>query len=131
MRTGKFFYFTIKGNGFDPLFLAKAVELPCDVFFKDEISTHDLLKKEIKQKSTRWIYKDIDQSETKIGGFLTKNLKIIVKKLSILSEYIEDKDNEAKIELVVYSENKTDLVLNKSQIRLINKIGVGISISFC
>lgn len=126
----KFFRFSIKGDDINPEEIRDMISLPCDIYRKDEVIEKQYLEKVyIKQKTNRWVYSDEAYRGSRLDGFLTKNLLLIESKLPLLKRWI--KSAECKMELVVYAGNKTDIQLNRKQIALIEKIGVGICISFC
>lgn len=126
----KFFRFSIKGDDINPEEIRDMISLPCDIYRKDEVIEKQYSKKVyIKQKTNRWVYSDEAYRGSRLDGFLTKNLLLIESKLPLLKRWINSA--ECKMELVVYAGNKTDIQLNRKQIALIEKIGVGICISFC
>jgi len=129
MRTGKFFRFTIKGDNLDPVALKEAAGLPCGVFIKGETIEAGILKREVVQKINRWVYHTEAQDETKVEAFLTKNLEVIVSKIQILKEFANQ--NEAILELIVYADNHTDLLLSRKHIKLLSEIDIDLDISFC
>ena len=129
MRISKYFRFTIKGDDLNPNIIKDTVNLPCDIFIKDEMTVTGILKTEILQKTNRWVYRAELNGESSVNAFLTKHLETISRELYILKKYIEKFDS--KIEIIIYAGNKTDINLSLKQIRLLNNIGVPFSISFC
>ncbi|MCL2632829.1 MAG: DUF4279 domain-containing protein [Coriobacteriia bacterium] len=129
MKIYKFFRFTIKGDELDPNAVKEAVSLPCDVFFKGEtVISQDYLFEHY-QITNRWLYSDELLGKSSVRVFLTKQLETINKNLPELREFLDKYDSN--MELVLYAENKTDITLTLKQIRLLEKIGVEFSISFC
>ncbi len=123
----KFFYFEIKGDELNLEEIVKKVSLPGKIFIKgQEIQHYSGL---IVQKTNRWLYRDEMLGKISLSKFLTKNLKLICKHLDELEYFI--KQYETRMELVVYAENKTDIVLTKEQINLLHEIGIQFNISFC
>jgi hypothetical protein len=126
MKRGKFFNFTIFGDELEVDELTRQTTLPHEIYRKGESTKSKILDHYYLQKTNRFVFKDIDQSETIISSFLKKNLDIIAGNLSILKPYIHN--NNAKIELVVYSSKKNDYVrLTKGIIHDLDLIGVPIS----
>lgn len=81
------------------------------------------------QKTNRWVYSVERTDEEAIGDFLTRYLKTVVNRLDELKSFILD--NNAKIELILYAGDKTDLFLSKEQIKLLNALDVEFCVSFC
>ena len=126
----KFFRFSIKGDNINPEEIRDAVSLPCDIYRKDDVVVKQYLTQVcLKQKTNRWVYYDEAHRGSRLDGFLTKNLLLIDSKLPLLKPWI--KNAECQMELVIYAGDNTDIKLNCKHVELINKIGVGISISFC
>ena len=67
--------------------------------------------------------------DNSISNFLTLSLKSLVKNLDELKPFIYK--NTAKAEIVLYTENKTDICLTKEQITLLKKLETKFYISFC
>ena len=128
MRTSKFFRLTISGDDLNPVLLKEAIGLPCDIYLKG-VLTKITRKRDIIQKTNRWIYEDIAHDETEVDTFLTKNLEMITKNLVILKPYIVC--YKTTLEYIVYADNNTDIKLTKKQIELLYTIGVELQISFC
>jgi len=131
MKRGKFFDLTIKGVGLNVDELRKTVGLPCDIYVKGEKTAFEFTNREHMQKTDRWVYTAIAQDEIPINKFLTKQLEIIDKKMSVMRKYIED--YYAVMELVIYVEEKTNtfnILLSKKVIRLLNRINVKFSVTF-
>lgn len=126
-KTHKFFYFEIKGDNLNLEAIANKVNLPNDVFAKGDKCEN--YSKKIVQKTNRWVYRDELLSETSISNFLTKNLILINNHLNELRYFIQH--FKSRIELVIYADNKTDIVLSKKHIDLLKKIGTKLYISFC
>lgn len=131
MRTSKFFRFTIMGESLEFDKLNKVVTLPGEIFLKGQVNIKEYptFMVKIPQKINRWVYYDNQIDDTSISKFLTKNLCLINSHLNELDYFI--RNYQAKMELNIYAENKTDICLTKTQIKLLNKIGVKLYISFC
>lgn len=126
----KCFRFTIQGDDFNPDTIKEILNIPCESFKKEDvIIKHYMTERIIKQKTNRLIYFSESLKHERIDGFLTKNLLVIRANLSILKHYI--KTYQCKMELVIYSNNDTNLHFNQKQIKLLHEIGMGINISFC
>lgn len=131
MKRGKFFYLTIKGIGLNIDEVKEAVDLPCDIYVKGEKTGFEFTNREHVQKTDRWVYTAIAQDEMPINKFLTKQLEIIDKRMTVLGRYI--KNYHALMELVIYMEEKTNtfnILLSKKVIRLLNRINVEFSVKF-
>ncbi len=127
MRIGKFFRFTISGDNYDPEETRRRVDMEAIVYKKGEVT--ETRYGSVVQKTNRWVYSVERTDEEAIGDFLTRNLKTVVNRLDELKSFILD--NNAKIELILYAGNKTDLFLSKEQIKLLNALDVEFCVSFC
>ncbi len=83
----------------------------------------------IAQNTNRWLYSNEAVDETKPEAFLTENLLILEKHLPILKKFISD--YECRIDLIIYSGDKTDICLTPKQMKILNNLGVNLNISFC
>ena len=131
MRTSKFFRFTIAGDNLNIAELKQMISLDSNVYHKDIPVEKNLGNKKIfiAQNTNRWVYSnevvDFSQPET----FLTKNLLTLKKYLPILRTIIPN--YECRIDLILYSGNKTDICLSAKQMKILNDLGVNLYISFC
>ena len=125
-----FFRFTIQGDDFEPEVVQKEMTIPCEIFRKGDTKIKQYLEEhEICQKTNRLVYSAEVLREEGLDGFLTRNLKAIETQLPVFKSHIAN--NTCSMELVIYAGDKTDIQLTQEQIELIQKIGVGIHISFC
>ncbi len=125
----KRFRFTIQGDDFDPEIVKEMTGIPCEIFKKDDVIVkHYITKRELKQKTNRWVYVNEAFKHDRIDGFLTRSLQIICHNLSILKPFIDLYD--CSMEVVIYAGDKTNININRKQIELLNKIGIGLDISF-
>lgn len=127
MRIGKFFRFTISGDNYDPEETRRCVDMEAIVYKKGEVT--ETRYGAVVQKTNRWVYSVERTDEEAIGDFLTRYLKTVVNRLDELKSFILD--NNAKIELILYAGDKTDLFLSKEQIKLLNALDVEFCVSFC
>ena len=122
-----FFSFTIEGDGLDTVAAREAIDLPCELFVKGQ-GTFTKNGREVVSRSTRWVYsfKALGRADV----FLTKHLKVIAKKMPILSDYI--KKYKVTIDFVIYEDrvSKDYLIFSKTMINLLNEIGVPFLIAF-
>lgn len=131
MKKSKFFKFTIKGDDLHPMDIKEKVDLPCEIFVKNETTFAGVLKRPVTQKTNRWVFRSLDQGEMGVNHFLVSQLEIISKHVQPLKEYTTQYC--ALIELVVYEENETshfNLIISRRAQHLLNKIGVRFSITF-
>ena len=131
MEKSKFFYFTIKGDDLHPMDIKEKVDLPCEIFIKDETTIVGILKRPVIQKTNRWVYRSSDQGEMGISPFLVSQLEILAKHVVPLKEYTTR--YHSLIELVIYEEREIsnfNIKLSKRAQYLLNKIGVKFSITF-
>ncbi len=130
MNILKIFRFSISGDNLDINELANKVKLPCKVFKQGEkIEKHYNKTYAIIQKTNRWLYQDVQSDSESASKFLTKNLRLLVKNRKDLGYFTEN--YKAKIELIIYADNKTDICLTATQIKLLNLLNVNFYISFC
>ena len=130
MNKAKFFRFTIEGDELDPTLINSLVDLPAEIYFKGDKSVKEYINKHIiVQKTNRWVYYSKANDNLDINLFLLNNLKNIISNFKALKPFINQ--YTSKIELVVYAEDETDLVLTKETINLLNQVGVNFHISFC
>lgn len=131
MKTSKFFRFTIAGDELNVAELKEKIPLDSSVYYKDVPIEKKLGAKKmfIAQNTNRWVYSDEAIDCSKPETFLTKNLLMLKKYLPILRTIVSD--YECRIDLIIYSENKTDICLNQKQMKILNELGVNLYISFC
>lgn len=131
MKTSKFFRFTIAGDELNVAELKGKISLDSSVYYKNVPIEKKLGAKKmfIAQNTNRWIYSDEAIDCSKPETFLTKNLLILKKYLPILRTIVPD--YECRIDLIIYSEKKTDICLNQKQMKILNELGVNLYISFC
>lgn len=125
-----FFKLTISGDELDPEQPAIKVDLPCHIYKKGEV--HPFRVPGVicgPQKTNRWVFYACRSGDVNVSGFLTQNLLLIKSNLSNLASFL--KKYKANIEYTIYADNKTDIVLSKRQLELLNTIGVKFSIHFC
>lgn len=130
MRMDKYLRLTIKGDDLNPNIIKEATDLPCDIYIKGESILYALgtFKREIPQKTNRWVYEDIGQDETRVGSFLTKNLETIIKHFPTLKEYA--KQYKTTLELIIYAGKAPSITLTQKHMRLLNTMGLNLSICF-
>ena len=131
MRTSKFFRFTIAGDKLNVAELKEIISLDSNVYFKDMPVEKNLGNKKIfiPQNTNRWVYSNEVVDYSKPETFLTKNLLTLKKYLPILRTIIPN--YECRIDLILYSGNKTDICLNIKQMKILNDLGVNLYVSFC
>ncbi len=131
MRTSKFFRFTIAGDELDVIQLKQKINLESSIYCKDTEIKKILGEKEIyiPQKTNRWVYINELIDSSKPETFLTKNLLILQKHFKDLNPFIQE--YECRMDLIIYSGDKTDICLNPKQMKILNNLGVKLYISFC
>lgn len=131
MKTSKFFRFTIAGDELDVAKLKEIIPLDCDIYYKDTPIEKNLGDKKIfiYQDTNRWVYSNEAFDFSKPETFLTKNLLRVKKHLSILRKIIPN--YECRIDLIIYSGDKTDICLSLKQMKILNDLGVNFYVSFC
>ncbi len=131
MEISKFFRFTIKGDDLHPTDIKQKVDLPCEIFIKDETTFFGIRKRPFIQKTNRWVYRSSDQGKMGISPFLVSQLEILAKHVEPLKEYTTR--YHSLIELVIYEEREIspfNIKLSKRAQYLLNKLGVKFSITF-
>ena len=131
MRTSKFFRFTIAGDNLNVAELKEKISLDSNAYYKDILVEKNIGNKKIfiAQKTNRWVYSNEVVDFSKQGTLLTKNLLTLKKYLPILKTIIPKYD--CRIDLILYSGNKTDICLSTRQMKMLNDLGVNLYISFC
>ena len=131
MKTSKFFRFTISGNELNLSLTEKEINLPAELFHKDIPVRKIIANKErwIPQKTNRWVYSNESFDYAKPESFLTKNLTILKNNITTLKEFIDNYD--CRMDLIIYSGNKTDLCLTPKLLKMLDGLGVKLYISFC
>lgn len=131
MRTSKFFRFTISGDELNVAELKELIPLEANVYHKDIPVEKNMGNKKIliAQNTNRWVYSNEVFDFSKPETFLTKNLLTLKKYVPILKKIIPN--YESRIDLILYSGNKTDICLSVKQIKIINDLGVKLYVSFC
>lgn len=131
MRTSKFFRFTIAGDKLNVAELKEKISLDSNVYIKDIPVEKNLGNKKIVvyQKTNRWVYSNETVDFSKPETFLTKNLLTLKKYLPIFRTIIPN--YECRIDLIIYSGNKTDICLSTKQMKILNDLGVNLYVSFC
>lgn len=131
MKTSKFFRFTIAGDKLNVAELKEKIPLDSSVYYKDIPIEKELGVKRIfiAQNTNRWVYSDEAIDCSKPETFLTKNLLVLKKHLPILRTIIPY--YECRIDLIIYSGDKTDICLNSKQMKILNDLDVNFYISFC
>ena len=129
MRISKYFKFTIQGDNLNPVEIANTVDLPCEIYMKGEKTLIGPVKKEIIQKTNRWVYFANLDGKKSTNYFIKQHLEKLVKRKTLLDNFI--KDYYSNIEIMLYAGNKTNITLSVQHIKLLNELGVNFSISFC
>lgn len=131
MKTSKFFRFTIAGDKLNIDELKKMVPLNSNIYYKGVPVEKEIGNKKIfiDQNTNRWVYSNEVVDFSKPETFLTKNLLTLKKYLPILRTIIPN--YECRIDLILYSGNKTDMCLNIKQMEILNDLKVNLYISFC
>lgn len=129
MRISKYFKFTIQGDNLNPVEIANTVDLPCEIYMKGEKTLIGPVKKEIIQKTNRWVYFANLDGKKSTNYFIKQHLEKLVKRKTLLDNFI--KDYYSNIEIILYAGNKTNITLSVQHIKLLNELGVNFSISFC
>lgn len=130
MNTSKFFRFTIYGDNLNIKELENNIPLPCHLFFKDDTITKIYDKEyHLKQKTNRWLYINEKIDDSSASSFLTTNLILLNKFVKLIRRYTDK--YSSKIELIIYADNKTDICLTKTQIKLLSNLNTKLYISFC
>ena len=129
MKISKYFRFTIQGDDLNPVEIAKKVDLPCEIYIKGEKTLIESVKKEIIQKTNRWVYCARLDGQKSTKYFIKQHLEKLMKRKTVLEHYI--KKYCANIEIILYAGNKTYVTMTAQHIKLMNELGVSCSISFC
>ena len=129
MRISKYFKFTIQGDNLNPVEIANTVDLHCEIYMKGEKTLIGPVKKEIIQKTNRWVYFANLDGKKSTNYFIKQHLEKLVKRKTLLDNFI--KDYYSNIEIILYAGNKTNITLSVQHIKLLNELGVNFSISFC
>ena len=132
MSVHKFFYLTIQGDDLDLDKAQSIIKLPCEIFRKGDIISKNIngkIHEHTPQPTNRWLYCAEDNSETTSERFLSNQLGIIIEHLTELKNYIAL--GMATLDLTLYAGNATDFQFSVDHISKLNRLGLGISISFC
>lgn len=132
MNVHKFLYFTIQGDDLDLGKAQNLINLPCSIFRKGEIISKNLngkLYEHTPQQTNRWLYCVEEVGEISPEDFLLDQLGILIEHLAELKNFIAN--GMATLELALYAGNETDFKLSPDHISQLNKLGLGIQISFC
>lgn len=131
MKTSKFFRFTIAGDELNVAELKETIPLDCDIYYKGISIEKKIGDKKIfiAQDTNRWVYSNNAVDFSKPETFLTKNLLILKKLLPIFRTIIPN--YECRIDLIIYSGDKTDICLSIKQMKILNDLGVKLYVSFC
>ena len=105
-----FLRFTIKGDDLSVFDMLNDISVKADVYEKGRIYSNAFGGKSSPQSTNRWVYSNEVVDYSKPETFLTKNLLTLKKYLPILRTIIPN--YECRIDLILYSGNKTDICLN-------------------
>ena len=117
MRISKYFKFTIQGDNLNPVEIANTVDLPCEIYMKGEKTLIGPVKKEIIQKTNRWVYFANLDGKKSTNYFIKQHLEKLVKRKTLLDNFI--KDYYSNIEIILYAGNKTNITLSVQHIKLL------------
>ena len=128
----KFFRFSLKGDNLDPDKINDLLDLPCTVYHKNDIVIKEINGKEhfLKQKTNRLVYSTECSDNKRTDGFLSENLEIVYSIMKKVRLYLNSDSLDIVIELIIYTDKKARICINKHQADLISKIGARIDIVF-
>lgn len=123
-----FFRYSIRGDELELDKLQEKLGLPITLYKKGDIINK--YNHNIVQKTNRCVYQKEKSCDSKssVQAFLTQNIRVLYSKKDLLKEYIKNFTN--CLEFIVYADNKTDIILTKTNIKYLSELGLRLTISF-